>query len=409
MQQHAIESLDPRELGRRLQSARRDRGLTQLQVADELHVSRTTITAIEKGERRTRPDELIRMARIYGRSVSDFLRSTAPTTDFSVQFRTAVARLGSVQIQSDVANVIQDFRGLCDDYRYLEILNAAGPRRSYPPQFPITNISPEAAAEDVATSERNRLGLGDGPLFELREILESDVGVRVFYMDLPSRVAGLFAYTDELGGCIAVNERHPEERRRWSMAHEYGHFLTSRRRSEISLLAAHSRVPAVERFADAFARSMLMPSAGLRRRFNEIYRESNGNVNTADICRLAHFYFTSVEAMMLRLEELRLLPAGTWDRLRDLGFMIREAQEQLGLYQHSHDDQSLPVRYQLLAVRAFGEGKLTEGELSRLLRTDRVSARRTVQKLTHPVHVADAGEVASLHVDLASPVSSPTG
>ena len=53
-------------------------------------------------------------------------------------------------------------------------------------------------------------------------------------MELPSRIAGLFAYTDELGGCVAVNARHPRERRRWTLAHEYGHFLTTRYQSEIS-------------------------------------------------------------------------------------------------------------------------------------------------------------------------------
>ena len=47
-------------------------------------------------------------------------------------------------------------------------------------------------------------------------------------------VAGIYSYTEELGGCIAVNARHPAERRRWSMAHEYGHFLTRRFQSEIS-------------------------------------------------------------------------------------------------------------------------------------------------------------------------------
>ena len=100
----------------------------------------------------------------------------------------------------------------------------------------MARASPEDAAEDVASAERNRLGLGDGPVLNLREVLEDDVSIRVFSIDLPSRVAGLFAYTEDLGGCIAVNGRHPQERRRWSMVHEYGHFLTSRFQSEISIL-----------------------------------------------------------------------------------------------------------------------------------------------------------------------------
>ena len=189
------------------------------------------------------------------------------------------------------------------------------------------------------------------------------------------------------------------------MAHEYGHFLTRRYQSEVSLLGIYSRVPAAERFADAFACSMLMPPVGLRRRFNDLSRAADGRVTVADVCRLAHYYFVSVEAMMLRLEDLRLLPGGTWDRLRDRGFKVREAQAELGLSPRSSDDRVLPLRYQLLAVRAYEEGSLTEGELARLLWVDRVSARRIVQELTHPIHLLSEGEVGSLPVDLASSIS----
>ncbi|MDE2717835.1 MAG: hypothetical protein OXI33_12610, partial [Chloroflexota bacterium] len=59
---------------------------------------------------------------------------------------------------------------------------------------------------------------------------------------------------------------------------------------------------------------------------------------------------------------------------------------------------------QLLAVRAYEEGSLTEGELARLLRVDRVSARRIVQELTHPIHLLSEGEVGSLSIDLASSI-----
>ena len=405
MQQHVIETIDPRALGQRLQEARKARGLTQQEVAESLAAARTTITALEKGERRPRPDELIQMAQLYGRSVGDLVGPREPMADFTVQFRTAVRSAGSLDAQQELGQAVQEFQRLCEDYLYLENLSGASLRQNYPPPYSIGGTAPEDAAEDVASSERNRLGLGDGPVLRLRETLESDVGVRVFSIELPSRVAGIFSYTEELGGCIAVNARHPEERRRWSMAHEYGHFLTRRFHSEVSMLGAYSRIPAAERFADAFACCMLIPAVGLRRRFNELSRAANGNVTAADICRVAHHYFVSVEALMLRLEELRLLPGGTWERLRDKGFKVREAQAQLGLTPRPPSDRLLPLRYQLLAVRAYEEGNLTEGELARLLRVDRVSARRIVQELTHPVHLLDEGEVGSLSIDLASSIS----
>lgn len=404
MQQHVLETIDPRVLGQRLQEARKARGFTQQDVADSLAVVRTTVTALEKGERRIRPDELIQLAKLYGRNMSDLVGPRELSADFSVQFRTAVAGAGSQQAQMELEQGVQELQRLCEDYLYLERLNALSVARTYPPQYLLEGLAPEEAAEDVASGERNRLGLGDGPVLNLRETLENDVGLRIFCVSLPTRVAGIFAYTEELGGCIAVNAVHPEARQRWSMAHEYGHFLTNRFRPEISILAAYERVPASERFADAFARSFLMPAPGLRRRFNEMSRLSGGKITAAETCRVAHYYFVSVEAMMLRLEELRLLPSGTWERLRDRGFKVREAQEQLGLTPHPYTDQELPIRYQFLAVRAYQEANLTEGELVRLLRVDRVQARRIVQALTHPAHVLDEGKVATLSLDLASSI-----
>ena len=404
MQQHVLETIDPKTLGRRLQDARNARALTQQQVADALSVARTTVTALEKGDRITRPDELIEMARLYGRSINELVGRREPMADFAVQFRTAISSSTQTRDQGELGRATQEFERLCQDYLHLEQLSGIVVGRHYPPQYHIDGIAPEAVAEDVATAERNRLGLGDGPILNLRETLENDAGLRVFYMLSPSRVAGMFVYTEELGGCMAINSRHPEERRRWSMAHEYGHFLTSRFRSEITRLGGYERVPPAERLADAFARNFLMPAPGLRRRFNEIKRTSGGKVTTADVCRLANFYFVSMEAMMLWLEELRLLPSGTWDRLRDRGFKVREAQENLGLGSPPHDDRQLPIRYQLLAVQAYEEEKLTEGELARFLRADRVTARRIAFELTQSPFLLDEGDLASLPFELASTI-----
>ena len=150
---------------------------------------------------------------------------------------------------------------------------------------------------------------------------------------------------------------------------------------------------------------MLMPAVGLRRRFNEALRASGGNVTVAEVYRLANYYSVSVPAMMLRMEELRLLPGGAWERLRDRGFTVREVQEELGLPARPHDDRLLPIRYELLAVRAFEEENLSEGELANLLRADRVSARRIVQRLTHSPDLLDEGKVGSLSLNLASIVT----
>ena len=87
MADEILERIDPRELGQELQKSRIKRGLTQADVAKILDVARTTITAIEKGERRIQPGELIKLAQAYGKKVSDFVRSRPQIEPFQVQFR----------------------------------------------------------------------------------------------------------------------------------------------------------------------------------------------------------------------------------------------------------------------------------------------------------------------------------
>ncbi len=111
---------------------------------------------------------------------------------------------------------------------------------------------------------------------------------------------------------------------------------------------------------------------------------------------------------MLRLEGLKLLPGGTWERLRDRGFKVREAQEQLGLVAYPHDDP-LPLRYRFLAVQAYEEGELTEGELCRLLRQDRLSTRQTVQSMTNPLRLMDDDGLMAIPIDLSSRVTGTKG
>lgn len=402
MDPNILQILDPREFGRRLQEARKARGWTQQLAADQLGVARTTLTAIEKGERRIQPTELMRLASAYGRSVGELLRRGEPAEAFAVQLR---ATLGpDAPAHEEIAPYQVEFQRLCEDYLALEDLCRAPLPRKYPQPYEIGGTAPESAAEDVATAERNRLGLGEGPILSLRELLESDVGLRIFSMDLPSRVAAMFAYTDRLGGCIAVNRRHPEERRRQSIGHEHGHFLSKRYQPEVVLLGRYQRQPDHERFAEAFARCFLMPAAGLSRRYHELHRSREGRITPADLCRLAHFYFVSVEALTRRLEELRLVRPGTWERLQGAGFKVREAQALLQLSRHRASDQLLPTRYLYLAAEAFERDDLSEGQFARFLRVDRLEARRLIEDLAAGTVLSDEGTVGSLPLDLGEPL-----
>jgi Zn-dependent peptidase ImmA (M78 family)/DNA-binding XRE family transcriptional regulator len=370
------EQADPRLIGQRLAAARKARGVTQERAAEHLECSRPTLIAIEKGERPAKPDEIIKLASFYGRTVHELVRPGPEPVSLEPHLR-AVIDSASTSVD-ELRAAVSEMERLAEDYRALESLLGAKPLGTSPPVFQLPREGIRAFAEDVAMRERERLGLGHQPILNLRELLETDLGFRIFYGELPSKVAGMFAYTSEFGFCVYINRKHPPERRRATLAHEYGHALCDRHKPGVDYLDGQGRKPPSERFAEAFGLSFLMPAGGVRWKFHEI-RASKGDFQVADLCRLSAFFFVSVQAMTLRLEELRLIPEGTWELLSEKGFKPRKAAENLGLHpDHLELDDPVPKRYMFLAVQAFQAGKLTEGQLGRFLRCDPVSSREAV-------------------------------
>jgi Zn-dependent peptidase ImmA (M78 family) len=119
---------------------------------------------------------------------------------------------------------------------------------------------------------------------------------------------------------------------------------------------------------------------------------------------LADLYQVSVQALILRLEELRRLPTGTWDRLESEGFKVRRAQRMLGIEANPPIECPLPARYADLAVLAYDKQKISEGQLARFLRLDRVSARAVLEAAGRRFNAERENDFASISLDLAAPL-----
>lgn len=392
-----LDSIDPRTLGQRIAEARKARGVTQQDVADFLDVSRPTYIAIEKGERATSPDEVRKLASFLGRKIHELVRPGEPVIDLQPHLRAVVGKMKFTDEDVLYAG-IDELQRLAEDYRELERMTNSPLQFDYPPVVDLSGrIDPAQLAESVSIKERQRLGLGDQPVSNLRSMLEWEVGLRIFYWELPANIAGMYAYTPDLGCCILINRKHPAEKRRASMVHEYGHLIVDRYQPGIDYLTVPGRKPANERFAEQFALCFLMPTSSVRKRFQEIVT-TTGDFQVADLCRLSHFYFVSVEAMALRLEQLTLMPKGTWQALRESGLAPRKAQALLELPSQPVSNYPYPERYKYLAVQAFEQGKISQGQLGRYLRCDPLAAREIVVACRASTVVEDTGESKQLEL-----------
>lgn len=385
-------------LGSRLREARRARGISQVEAAAGLGISRPTLIAVEQGRRQPTTGELVDMARIYGRQVHELVRESQPVEALSVRFRLDPGT------EDETRAAVDTMQRVADDVLELESLLGASAPRAWAPPYDVSGLPLDVAASQVAESERRRLGLGSGPLSRLRDILEEDFGVRVFAVDLPSRIAGLFAVAEPVGACVAINARHPHERQRWTLAHELGHFLLHRESPEVTMIdPTRGRG---ERLAEAFAACFLLPDDGLTRRFQSARQARGGQFTAVDLLQLAAHYEVSAQAMALRLEGLHLVVGGWWESLIARGFRVQDAREQIGIEQSKRDTELLPLRSQYLAVGAYLDGALSEGLLARTLHADRVTARETVRRLAGSSDVAAEGSLQSWVLQPAQPEGS---
>ena len=372
--------LTSHDVGERLRIAREVVGITQADAAAGIDVARTTLLAIEKGQRRVRPDELQRLCYLYGIAVNTILRRESVYVDLVPQFR---------KLRSSIDNAADAAAQLLADLVKAEVeledLLGVKRTRNYPPERPIIPGDVRTQAENDATELRQWLGLGLAPVRDLVSLLELDLGVRVYVRGLDSSVSGLFAYGDEFGACILLNANHPVERRAQTGGHELGHFLATRHKAEV-LYAEGDQNSREERYANSFGRAFLTPARTVILRFTEITAGAS-ILTRRHVILLAHTFGVSREAMVRRLEELQLTKKGTWDWfVANGGITDRQSRQVLGdlaaTDTHRQEaEQPTTLRLNLLAAEAWGQDLLSEGQLARLLQLDRLVLRGILENV----------------------------
>jgi Zn-dependent peptidase ImmA (M78 family)/transcriptional regulator with XRE-family HTH domain len=377
--QTLLHNADLERLGAKLQLARKMKRLTQEQVAQRLEVARTTVTAIEKGERRITETELYHLAELYEKDVLELINSHGPKADLTVQFRTLLEKklLPDAEI-TPLEQATAELQNCAEKYVELEQLLGRSPNPQYPRERHNSKVfDVEQLAEAAAEEERQRLNLGLGPINNLREVLEDQVGLRIFYIPMNSKISGLYGYAEELGACIAINAQHRAERQVMSLAHEYGHVVDGLKQPSVQLENTAGRKPVAEQFAEQFGLHLLLPSAGVKRQIRtHMQVKEITKIGPADLILLAHQFGVSFEAYVKRVEQLKILPGGYYDRLQREKFRPDEARDLLELSRPSPETERFPRHYKHLVLEAYQSERISFEELGRYLELSPTKARQ---------------------------------
>lgn len=374
-----LELFPAEDMGERLRLAREDARITQAAAAVAAGIARTTLVAIEKGQRRVRLDELRALTGIYRITINELLRQEPIQINLLPQFRKVA--------ESEDASVDQAVTLLNDLVRAeVELEQLLGISRSavYPPETPILPGNVRQQAEQDALDLRQWLGLGLNPITDIVSLLELQLGARVYVRRLPPSISGLFAFDEAVGPCILLNANHPRDRRANTAGHETGHFMSTRKSADV-LDDATSETAREERYANAFGRAFLMPARAVKQKFQDVTAGAS-SLSRRHIIVLANYFGVSREALVRRLEELGLIKRDSWDWFVENGGITNEQVIQvLGALpkdEHKDDaDRPISLRMSMMADEVWRRGLLSEGQLARMLRLDRLELRALLDGL----------------------------
>jgi Zn-dependent peptidase ImmA (M78 family) len=142
--------------------------------------------------------------------------------------------------------------------------------------------------------------------------IAESLGITVRLDDLEDEVSGILIMQPDKN-VMAVNENHPEFRRRFTMAHEIGHFVLHSKRQSVFIDDAWTfhrnkeiskQDKQQESEANLFAANLLMPAVELRMYLER--KPLNPN-DEPGVTRMAKYFRVSPQALKIQLEKLKLV------------------------------------------------------------------------------------------------------
>lgn len=345
----------------RIAAARAEAGLTLRDAATQLGFdSYQILSKLEKGEREVRAAELVKLANLYGRTVSYLLSSDTPIE------RPAVLWRG--RVDSPVrARVEQRFLQYCEDYARLEELAGSTPNRS-PLKLP-ERVESLPQAERAAQMISAQMGLGACPGSGLTDVLEDRFGVKVLVTDTEGAGTAASA-VGSFGAGVLLNRSDAPWRMNFSLAHELFHLVTWETYGPDEIHCGDTKT-APEKYADRFAAALLLPEADVRREFES--RVKDKALSFIDCLAMARGFGVSTQAMVWRLVSLRLVDRGSAEAALNSG-KLKEL-NRTGRHTDWVDERrQRPVgsgRFMTLAIRCLLAGHISRGRFSQLTGIER--------------------------------------
>jgi Zn-dependent peptidase ImmA (M78 family)/DNA-binding XRE family transcriptional regulator len=265
--------------------AREIRGMTQTELA-RLAPSATqgNLSRMEKGKLSISENVLEEISEVLNFPKSFFFQENVktPISDFYYRKRVTIPKKKLSRLEANM-----DLIRISLDKLFADI--------ELPPlRIPHMDTDSGLKAEEAARKIRSILNLRKGPVKNLVGLLEQN-GVVVFPVESDSdKFDGITLFTDDRHVIIFLNRDLPNDRKRFTLAHELGH------------LTLHLRAPFDERpdsvkedQANQFASEFLMPELDIR---NDL-----AGLTMTTLGTLKSYWQVSMKSLIYRAQKLRII------------------------------------------------------------------------------------------------------
>jgi len=358
------------ELADRLKRAREAAGLALSDAASRLGFQNyQTLSNIEKGEREVKANELILFAKTYFCNVNSLLLGSdeaQPAVHFL--WRKAPFSENKLEIEALIKQRIEQ-------YQLLESLLGL----EYKGTGNVLQVSPE----NIRTNHEidvlaNRVGkmfdIGSRPAFALQKVMEQMLRIKILFVELSEFGSAASTVHPKFGASIVVNCEEAPWRINFTLAHELFHILTWHICSPSEIERNSSLFGDIEKKADRFASTLLLPENEVRGELNS--RLTDHKLTLSDLIDVAREFGVSTQALVYRMVTLQLIQ---WEQAEalvksdDLLMLDRRIRKCEG------DKVPVSERFILLAVKSLRKGLISRGKFAELLNIDRVDIDEVIE------------------------------
>ena len=226
----------------RIKNARKLKGLSQQDIADELQISKQMVSKYEKGTSMPSSSKLLKLSRLFGLKIDYFFNSfkvDIGEVNFRKKSSFSIKKQNSLkeQIKINLENYLWIEDTLSIDYSFKNIIANI-------------NINNSSDIENAVLKLRTEWNIGIDPIHNIIQLLE-DKEIKVIELyDADEKFDGLATYVNDKYPVIVVNGNFPVERKRFTLLHELGHLLLNLPDCEIN---------EQENFCNKFASEFLLP------------------------------------------------------------------------------------------------------------------------------------------------------